>query len=291
MLSKLFLDDPIGFAKQRALLPQLGLEDPQNLKPKIVDPSLTVFQVKGKNRVLYANIVIDPTAQNRYEVAFNAARLTTEWFPVYWLPWQFNQTYRITLKRSKKTPFAPEPRVFFTAALSGCMVHVDGDPWEPTVYHSNARDLAHAPSPTLKTAVPWSMKEKKAHMYDQQSRAQTAFPKGQSHYRAQFVDAFTYSPIAASQELRDQFEENEKKRLAADMIVSTYPMGMVFGIKSGSVGLWTFYYQALIQIRYVKNDVRFETWVVTACERLWPGADIQKPLKIQFADDDEVDDL
>ena len=291
MLSRLFLDDPVAFARHRALLPQLGLEEPQRLKPKIVDPLLTVYQVRGRNRVLFANIVADPEAQNRYEVQFNAAQLTADWFPVYWLPWQFNHTYRITLRRSKKVLNTANPHVFFTAALSGCMVHVDGDPYEPTVYHSNARDLPYSPPPNRETEIPHSMREKKGHMHANVVRAHAAFPKGPSHYNPQWLDAFTYSQIAASAELRAAFERSEQERLGAEMIISTYPMGMVFGIKSPSHGIWTFYYQALVQVRYQKNAQRFETWTVSACERLWPGADIQKPIKIQIiGDDEEVED-
>src|ERR1051326_1704168 len=102
MSSAKFLEGPFEFAKTNAVVPQLGTEPEDKLKPKKVDANLTVYQVKGGNRILFANIVQNVSAYRCYEVEFNAAQLSSSWFPVYWLPWQYNKTYRITLKQSQK---------------------------------------------------------------------------------------------------------------------------------------------------------------------------------------------
>ena len=144
MYSQLFLQNPEQFAATHALTPTRSAEDTSKLKPKQVDPNLTLYQVKGANRILFAKIDAAPPALNCYDVLFSETQLSNDWFPVYWLPWHSTQTYRITLKPSLKHVVlgldgnAASPRHFFTASLTGCMVHVEGDPQAPTVYHGNA---------------------------------------------------------------------------------------------------------------------------------------------------------
>jgi len=290
MSSAKFLEDPLEFAKKNAILPQLGLEDADRLKPKKVNPNLTVYQVKGGNRILFANIVAKDGAHNCFEVEFNPAQLTESWFPVYWLPWQYNKTYRITLKRSEKTTVwdkrdrLANPHVFFTGALSGCMVHIDGDPFEPTVYHSNARDLKHDPPPSKDDTVRWSMMLKAQAMNADVVAAQTKFPKGESHYARQHADAFLYTPHVANAEKLEKLRTRATEKLKADF-VQPVPLGMVFGVKSQGLGVWTFYYQSLIQFIIQKNSKKHEVWVVRECKRFWPGADIQKPINIKIVED------
>lgn len=286
--TQLFLDDPVEFAKKNALVPALGTEVIENLKPKVVSPNLTIYQVKGKNRILFSKISKN-AEQNRYDVQFSAAALTKEWFPIYWLPWNEDQTYRITLKASDKTFVRDannrlaDPNVFITAALTGCMVHVDGDPWQPTVYHSNAKNLKHEPPPSPEEALPWSMVQKANAMNERVRQAQTAHPKGQSHYARQWADAFTYMPLSASEKRTEKLRLRAMKVLQADMVVPVQ-LGTVFGIRSRDTALWSFYYQSLLRIIYFKGDTKFTVWLVRECKRFWPGSDIQKPIRIQVID-------
>ncbi len=65
--------------------------------------------------------------------------------PGFWLPWQTNTIKKITLhdKRGAAEQLrAGAPRAFFTATVNGCSVFVHGDRQTPTVYHTNARDVA-----------------------------------------------------------------------------------------------------------------------------------------------------
>jgi hypothetical protein len=80
MSSAKFLEGPFEFAKTNAVVPQLGTEPEDKLKPKKVDANLTVYQVKGGNRILFANIVQNVSAYRCYEVEFNAAQLSSSWF-------------------------------------------------------------------------------------------------------------------------------------------------------------------------------------------------------------------
>jgi hypothetical protein len=157
-----FIEDPVGYAKEHVILPSKGSADTSTMKAKKVNPDLTLYQVKGENRVLYAHLDAVENS-NAFDVDFSDAKLSKDWFATYWLPWYTSQTYRITLRPSKKNLLNAD--FFFTAALTGCTVHVDGDPWEPTVYHSNAASLPiNVPLSKQQNAELYAMSTKVMHM-------------------------------------------------------------------------------------------------------------------------------
>lgn len=273
-----FLEDPVQFAKQHALLPQWGQQAPGELKAKGVDPNLTAYQVKGGNRILYACVDRHVTQPNLYEVDFDPAQRTAEWFPVYWLPWTNNQVYRITLKPSSKDDRGVKPNIFFTAALSGCLVHVDGDPWAPTVYHVNAVTTPVPPRPSHRDPLEWSASKKAEDMLARATAAHTAFPKGQPHYKMRSLAMHTYMPVNTT----TGADEHQRLRATQDLqadekSLTPVNLGVVFGVRSG---LWSFYYQSLTHYIYAKNGMRFDQWVVNGCQRFWPGADISKEIEL-----------
>ncbi len=282
-----FLDAPKAFADAHALVPELSSEPTDRLKAKAVDAKLTMYQVKGESRVLFAKLEPHPTEINRYDFLFSPTQLTTDWFPVYWLPWEVNQTYRITLKPSTKHPVSgldgkvADPHVFVTAALSGCLVQADGDPWHPTVYHSNAQTLPVPPAPSPKEAKAWTMMKKAVAMEERIAASTTLYPKAGRHYEPRSATAFQYTPFVA---FDTDFEKAEKKAaedVGADPKSTTLmAMGSVFGIKN-SGGLWSFYYQSLSKLFYSKDSVPFKQWIVNACARFWPGSDIDKPIELE----------
>jgi hypothetical protein len=67
------------------------------------------------------------------------------WFAVYYLPWAGNQTFRITLKPGAVG--GADPDIFFTSALNGCSVFVEGTAQVPTVYHLNDAASAGGEAP------------------------------------------------------------------------------------------------------------------------------------------------
>lgn len=274
-----FLRDPYEFAQTKVVLPQLSVQEPGNLKAKAVRPDLTFYQVKGENRVLYGNVSRNVSGANRYDVDFDSAKLSGDWFAVYWLPWKPDQTYRITLKPSSKALVGAD--IFFTAVLTGCTVYVDGDPSEPTVYHSNAQNLPVAiPEQHKSGAEMYKMLAKTKHMEEQISDSQKALPKSPSHYLPRSVDMFRYMPDALKPSLIEDLKKDTEAKFGADKgSVAPVLGGTVFG-KRGSHGVWYFYYQSWTRFYYQKNGSLLQTWIVNRCERFWPGSDIQKPIPI-----------
>lgn len=279
-----FLSDPLGFAKLHALIPDLGAADPSQLKAKPVQPKFTLYQVKGKNRVLYAKVEQRPQETNRYDIEMAEAQATSDWFPIYWLPWQENKTYRIILKPGQSLA---DPHVFFTAALSGCLVYIDGDPYQPTVYHSNAKfQDFDVPKEFQDGTQNWLFHQKANHMRQEVALSENKYQSPGRHYQSQSVDLFQYMPEAANTKLVNWVKKQKEVQLGADTDTVQPTMGgTVFGIRSRTHGLWTFYYQSWTKFMYQKNSQYFRQWIVNRCERFWPGGDIQKPIPIVFAND------
>lgn len=278
--SKEFLKDPKGFADLYPLLPGLSRQDPSELKAKPVDANYTLYQVKGANKILFACIEKNQRETNLFEVELSTGQPTNDWFPVYWLPWEQNQAYRITLKPSKKLSIIDReervvsPNIFFTASLSGCLVHVDGDPSAPTVYHLNAKSYQPTKAPPSHTQLEWDYFEKVIYMEQQAEAARLRYPKGKPHHQPGSANAFQYSPFSTNDKTLDA-----QRALAARALETPFAdvlpvnIGVVFGVRSEISDLWVFYYQSLTRYVYSKNNQSFKEWVVHRCERFWPGRD------------------
>ncbi len=139
------------------------------------DPSTATL--RALDRVAWASMAVDG---NRHVITISRTYdpvADTE--PCYYLPWIPNYTLGMKLKPSRKVAegerFAEyqgrdhvdgetwerataqramlqgladgrrTPRLFFTAMLTGCTVHIDGLPTEPNVYHGNAAAVADPP--------------------------------------------------------------------------------------------------------------------------------------------------
>ncbi|HEX9984841.1 MAG TPA: hypothetical protein VGF69_16390 [Thermoanaerobaculia bacterium] len=263
-----FLEDAAGFASRKAIVPELGSENRDNLKAKVVSPDLTLYQVKGANRILYAKLT-DAVALNRCDVEFSQARLTEEWFPTYWLPWNVDQTYRITLTPSKKAEVQVDAKHFFTAALTGCMVHVEGDTKSPTVYHSNAMNFQAPPAPPKTSAQAWTGMKKAMAMESRVSGFSATHPKKLAQTKMKSVDAFRYQFETASGQGGDDLVKKEAALVEATVDeVLVVQLGMVFGLKDEE-GDWSFYYQSLTKTLRM-TMARLERWTVNKCAKFWP---------------------
>jgi hypothetical protein len=180
-----------------------------------------------------------------------------------------------------------DPNIFFTASLTGCLVHVDGDPWSPLVYHSNAQSLPQAPRATADAV----MRAKADHMRTQIGRAATAHPKPGRVYAARSLSSLDYTPAHASRdELFRISDEAARVHGVESRRMDANQSGTVFGIRSRSTGTWTFYYQTIVKYRFTKlvqdNWVQSERWSSMSCRKFWPGDDIQTPIRITIHPDD-----
>ena len=60
---------------------------------------------------------------------------TSDWTPIYYLPWdESGAIVRLTIPNMGARD--PDPDIFFTAAINGCSVFIQGSADNPTVYHA-----------------------------------------------------------------------------------------------------------------------------------------------------------
>jgi hypothetical protein len=68
----------------------------------------------------------------RFDASFNA---NSGGHPIYFLPWDQSSAI-VRLSIPQKGTNNPDPDIFFTAAINGCSVFVQGTPSNPTIYHA-----------------------------------------------------------------------------------------------------------------------------------------------------------
>ncbi len=271
---KEFLKDPVAFGEKRPFT-VLGPGRRLTFKEKEYthdDETFTGYQVSGADRIHWFDIermrgdltLFEVQLQNESEQGLRAA---------YWLPWAEDQIFRTTLRPSKKAKDDlkdVDPDYFFTAALNGCSVFVEGARDQPTVYHANAKshsgtfatDLTKKQFIDLQIAKIAEMEKRFVAFSTQQEKLsrggvvrQGPGPSGRESTMFDYMSR-AHSPHF-SKELEDVVSkatngQYTKVEVAGQKIVVTDAEGTVFGVRVK--GEWTFYFQKRVRIRHLVND-------------------------------------
>lgn len=329
-LNSRFLKNPAEFAQRFALNPQ-GNRTSQNpgtvgflgtdLKTKHLMGGGNFLQVQGANRILYCNILqggvatdeaalrIDTRADgNVCRMEFSPSAQSGSAFPVFWLPWLADNAVRITLKTSKHETrtqgiffkSAVEPRIFVTAALSGCSIFVEGDRDQPTVYHLNAASTSPGAmdpnDPTMATRANNKMLTMEQFYQQISTSAHAKLPATQQGTKSADMSMYMgaqFNPLAVNARRDLARQQLPLNRTLAPVVgvhntkhvgdVGTMmTFGTVFGHKGGD-GLWTFYYQSRTRADYWEKadpslpDDNYANWrhkvrwVALSCREFWPN--------------------
>jgi hypothetical protein len=233
-----------------------------------------------------------------------------EWFPCYYLPWQAQATYRITLKHLAHAAFTEEPRIFLTSTVDGCSVVVEGSPDHPTVYHLNDAGGGGNPPPqnTLVTQQGyWDPKRTTMETRFQNARSPKAvrdqaaaigapaLPGAKGVHAMDYMDV-TEANLPALNTNNDRTVHADRARTmikdakAVQYETSLYkPYGTVFGWMQNNA--WRFFYQqrAVIFYMYRVTDKKNSVSTVAVprqcgflCDEFWPngsGRAVGKVLK------------
>ncbi len=154
--------DPKGFLEDYWVVPGSGYtmgKGPNGYLPlarvlsgqvETTDSKLTL--TSPRDRIAYGSLVKEQG--DRYQLAFLSHRQLDErqrknYLPMWFLPWFSDHVTKMKILRPEVLPpGTPDSPIFFTSALSGCSVFVDGPDDSPTVYHggfSNTRDFTAKP--------------------------------------------------------------------------------------------------------------------------------------------------
>ncbi|KIG12411.1 hypothetical protein DB30_01486 [Enhygromyxa salina] len=192
----------------------------------------------------------------------------------YYLPWGGDRAYRIRL--DSKTI----PRVFFTAALDGCSVVVEGNVMLPSVYHANAAGTLPKQSPIgdtscLEKIALGVISKRNEVMFG----ACAAFPadwnawylQHQSDFpdlvkSAAAVTALEYGVLIGRQSAKQELRAAMSQPIVAKQLLESQKFvqssGSVFGVL-GDDERWHFYMQRVVEL----DNGEF---AVLRCVEFWP---------------------
>jgi hypothetical protein len=258
-----FFAAPLAFAKEHAICPPSYIEgykgkdaatlDTKGYKgigPNPENPvgSIRYARVMSSKKIGYVELFDDmrpggAKMEDRNDEGAGVVRMKYaystfgEASPIYFLPWDESGAI-IKLHLPTKGKHAPDPDVFFTAAINGCSVFVQGDPDNPTVYHAGgntgrsdhndaARFWRHALVNHLKNSETAQARGKIQAEINKTDYVRT--PGTQSNSSTPTADKY-------EQELKDRLD---KKGSFTVTMVS--PWGCVFGLRTGTN--WEFYLQ------------------------------------------------
>lgn len=290
---------PAEYGRRYSFLVKGSSESPIdfNLKNKTVANAPRTIegfhQVHGDSRVCTASLSIEGRACT--VSVGNYSPVDTETiFPVYYLPWDLDRVYRVTLKPSKHQAVSREPDVFFTANLNGCMVTVEGPPDRPTVYHSNMASFLGDPGTdkSLSEEVAQLYISAKALMmgkayslmseqHDKTGEARKGLlgPKSITQDKYQVLLGRPGEDEALAQAM-DLIARDKKIKYdnASGKFECEQSLGSVFGVRAAT-GLWSFYYQRLLLVSFLRKEgtpskpkfawERFD-WRCLTCDMFWP---------------------
>lgn len=174
--------------------------------------------------------------------------------PVYFLPWQSKFLLSLSIPEYKEENIvrydhgveidAVSPHIFFTAAINGCSVFVNGDPSRPTVTHGG---ISEGSTPYGNDPATFWRDLLAVHQQQTGARGDTNYEINNTNYvNATGRAKQTWTPLSArfNSFLRRLPDNNPMQ------IEQVQPFGCVFGIRYGR--LWSFYLQENAQVTRFK---------------------------------------
>jgi len=174
--------------------------------------------------------------------------------PVYFLPWQSKHLLSLSIPEYNEQNTvrydhgveidAVSPHIFFTAAINGCSVFVNGDPARPTVTHAG---ISEGSTPYGNDPASFWRDLLGAHQQQVGARGGSNYEVNNTNYvNATGRAKQTWTPLSAkfNSFLRRLPDDNPMK------IEQVQPFGAVFGIRYGR--LWSFYLQENVQVTLFK---------------------------------------
>lgn len=257
--------------------------------------------------------------------------------PMYWLDWDANQVIRTVLRPSRKLQdgqwrteygvrmfrdtvqsFSDDtereevfnhrmsvltdlanlrPRIFFTAAVNGCSVFVEGTEEQPVVYHANAMGHLFGFDEVDSGELFQRLRAEKIHQMEKRYREFSAShkkgPRGPGIFSVKppgEVNPTHYLAAVQDPRFRSWFAEEAHaiaKKWVQDTERTRYlwtslkdlqleeGIGTVYGVETN--GKWQFFYQKLVFVTVLRDDALFgsdwkkvSSWHTIACEQFWP---------------------
>ncbi|MGH7460483.1 MAG: hypothetical protein ACREMA_05590 [Longimicrobiales bacterium] len=189
--------------------------------------------------------------------------------PAYFLPWDESGAI-IRLRIPAKGANNPDPDVFFTAAINGCSVFIQGDPDSPTIYHAGGntgRSDHNDAARFWRQALANHLKDSDT----AQARGKIEGEVNKTHYvKTPGTARNATTPTAEGYEKELKSLLDKKGSFQVTMV---NPWGSVFGVRTGNN--WEFYLQenGTVVCNYVsKKTVRTVSYArPMRLSKIYPG--------------------
>jgi hypothetical protein len=296
-----FLWDPVKFARTHVLVPH------GNPKPTVKTHQsvgvTTHYSIDSAERVAWCNIEKQglgkfSSHKNVHSISlFDAPQ--EHGFPCFWLPWGGNEIYKMTLVDKRPDKTGGEPKIFFTAAVNGCSIFVEGSEEAPTVYHANA--LGMNPNGFDPNTQLFALRADRSMLMRDRLLAIPEPKRGNgvglrvTEGGDYMIDYMQAVPTQEEQRLKEEAARWLRKKKIQygtgtamgarglqrdlDIQVETHE-GTVFGVKKGK--RWSFYYQRRVSAQYAtpksstadltqaRNWDRHSLWLSAEVVKFWP---------------------
>ncbi len=253
--------DALHFMERHSVVPASEAQGyrARNVQPiefpgmKIDGNELTTTQIRhtlvgGDQRIAYVHLEQQYNGGRGWSYSLMASmNQKPGWIPAYFLPWdEKGAAVEVNIPdKPAGTAEAQHPKLFFTAALSGCSVYVKGTPSEPTVLHCGIGGIFTTPPEFESASDFWDLVIDLSEGF--------GFSNAYIERQAAVHNRDYMRPKKGGQGAADGHATAFKGKLEAKYADLQFeyvePWGAVFGIRNGTQ--WTFYLQenATIVIR------------------------------------------
>jgi hypothetical protein len=203
-------------------------------------------------------MVLTPSGANEFAFRLTYAPTSKQnhGVPTYFLPWKSARIIRMTL------PLGAGPALFFTAAINGCSVFVEGPMTSPTVYHAGITPPwpvmgvncnAHVTLAKVAGNIPLTWRELFWQHALHSPRGGNTF--GEANKTAYITDGTVSAAGIPTTALADAYDQQIRLAWAAPPhnlnVTSCLPWGCVFGVRSFNA--WNFYLQQNVTLLFTDN--------------------------------------
>ncbi len=242
---------------------------------KISGPEIEKTQIRhtlldGDQSIAYVSPELQYNGGRGWSVSMLASlKPKPDYVPAYFLPWD-EQGAAVEINIPKKSATLPEdqhPKLFFTAALSGCSVYVKGTQDRPTIVHCGIGGVFTIPADFPQSSDFWDLVLDLSETYGYSNAyvGKQAAVHNRDYMRPKKGPAGPADAHATSFKAK---LDNKYRDLRFEYVE---PWGSVFGIRNGT--LWTFYLQENATVVIGKPDgSKFTTSRPIVVRQIFPAA-------------------
>ena len=158
------------------------------------------------------------------------------WVPIYYLPWSPAKVLDLTIPRRNPALTTPQPDIFFTAAINGCSIFIQGNSKSPTIFHAGGDPVNNVEG--RDSVKIW--KQLVSTLKDPAKGALVAEVSKRDHVQQWDLDPTRPRSTQRALDYEDFLKTNYT--LPTATIKSVAPWGCVFGLRDANDD-WSFYLQ------------------------------------------------